>query len=84
MVTVFVICWGPYAAQSLAGVFGFVSCFVILSHCTAISLSLSSQNVPVALSVFPLQFAKLSVLANPVIYVVMNKAVSLYICITVH
>ena len=28
-----------------------------------------------ALSVFPLQFAKLAVLANPLIYVIMNKTV---------
>ena len=58
-------------------------CYSIALH-RNLSLFLSSQNVPVALSVFPLQFAKLSVLANPVIYVVMNKAVSLYLCITVH
>ena len=41
-----------------------------------------------ALSVFPLQLAKLAVLANPVIYVVMNKAVSVSYCslnvITIH
>lgn len=53
MSTVFVICWGPYAAQSLAGV---LQC-----------------EVPPALTVFPLQFAKLAVLANPLIYVIMNK-----------
>ena len=41
-----------------------------------IPTSLCFQKVPVVLSVFPLQFAKLSVLANPVIYVIMNKAVS--------
>ena len=46
-----------------------------VSHCNP----LSSQKVPLALSVFPLQFAKLAVLANPVIYVVMNKAVRSYI-----
>ena len=34
------------------------------------------QEVPLSLTVFPLQFAKLAVIANPLIYVIMNKAVS--------
>ena len=71
MVTVFVICWGPYAGQSMAGVMGYVSHSFTYKLVTFSHL----QNIPLALSVFPLQFAKLAVLANPLIYVIMNKTV---------
>ena len=45
MVTVFVICWGPYAAQSLAGVLGYVSWFVRKSI-TVILSPLISESSP--------------------------------------
>ena len=45
MVTVFVICWGPYAAQSLAGVLGYVSWFVTKSI-TVILSPLISESSP--------------------------------------
>ena len=34
------------------------------------------QYVPLYMTVFPVQFAKLSILWNPVIYICMNKSVS--------
>ena len=34
------------------------------------------QTVPLYMTVFPLQFAKSSILWNPIIYVVMNQTVS--------
>ena len=36
MVTVFLICWGPYAVQSLAGVLGYVSFFLLITTITVI------------------------------------------------
>lgn len=45
MVTVFLICWGPYAVQSMAGVLGYVSWFVVITdHCDHPDLSLFSES----------------------------------------
>ena len=74
MVSVFVFCWGPYAFQSILSVFGYAE---VSSEIGSVEIMLSNifQTVPLLLSVMALQFAKSSILWNPVIYVLLNKSV---------
>ena len=80
MVSVYVFCWGPYAAQSLAAILGYAEVRkTFLDYQTTYLLLCipTFQNYPLYLTVFALQFAKSSILWNPVIFVLLNKTVSI-------
>ena len=79
MVSVYVFCWGPYAAQSLAAILGYAEVRKTFSDYLPFIMypNISFQNYPLYLTVFALQFAKSSILWNPVIFVLLNKTVSI-------
>ena len=79
MVSVYVFCWGPYAAQSLAAILGYAEVQKTFSDYLPFIMypNISFQNYPLYLTVFALQFAKSSILWNPVIFVLLNKTVSI-------
>ena len=75
LVSVFLFCWTPYAVLSLAGIFGFSEVRTLSVRGISFSEISCYQVIPITLTVFPLQFAKSSIIWNPVIYVVMNPMV---------
>ena len=76
MVSVFCISWGPYALLSIIGILGHSE----VRKCIHFSLEtfdflMIFQDIPLYLTVFPVQLAKSSILWNPLIYICMNKSV---------
>ena len=76
MVSVFCISWGPYALLSIIGILGHSE----VRKCIHFSLEtfdflMLFQDIPLYLTVFPVQLAKSSILWNPLIYICMNKSV---------
>ena len=76
MVSVFCISWGPYALLSIIGILRHSEVKIIAySHHFTLYFLMIFQDVPLYLTVFPVQLAKSSIIWNPLIYICMNKSV---------
>ena len=75
LVCVFVFCWTPYAVLSLAGICGYAQVRIHRVQGMVFTDISCYQDIPLSFTVLPLQFAKSSILWNPVIYVIMNPMV---------
>ena len=77
MITVFLICWSPYAILSTIGLMGFskVILYFITGNVLTVSFNGNVQTVPLYMTVFPLMFAKSATVWNPVIFFGINPMV---------
>ena len=73
MVAVFCFCWGPYASFAMINITGHGK-VGDRNHLRRI-LTLDYQDIPLILTVLPLQLCKTVIVWNPVIFVLMNPMV---------
>ena len=77
MVAVFCFCWGPYASFAMINITGHGKVRDQKSESLQrfTNLTLDHQDIPLILTVLPLQLCKTVIVWNPVIFVLMNPMV---------
>ena len=77
MVAVFCFCWGPYASFAMINITGHGKVGDQKSESLQrfTNLTLDYQDIPLILTVLPLQLCKTVIVWNPVIFVLMNPMV---------